>query len=43
MEVTQGVTPMLVRMSLAQWMVQQVQALSKQTVVSGLKKVGRKN
>ncbi len=39
MEVTQGVPPMLVRMSLAQWMVQQVQALSRQTVVSGLKKV----
>lgn len=38
MEVSQGVPPMVVRMSLAQWMVQQIQTLSRQTVVSGLKK-----
>jgi len=39
MEVTQGVVPVVVKMSLAQWLVQQIQALSRQTVVSGLKKV----
>lgn len=38
MQVTQGVAPMLVRASLCQWLVQQMQAIARQAAIAGLKK-----
>ena len=40
-EVTRGVPPLLARFGIAQWLVQQVQALGRQGLVPGLKKVRR--
>ena len=39
MEISQGVPPMIARMGVAQWLVQQVQAISRQAFIAGLKKV----
>lgn len=39
MEVTQGCPPVVSRVPLVQWLVQQLQVLSRQTIVAGLKKV----
>ena len=39
MSVTQGCPPILVKIALTQWLVQQVQALSRQAIITGLKKV----
>lgn len=38
-EVTQGVPPLVARIGMAQWLVQQVQTLGRQGLVLGLKKV----
>ena len=40
--ISQGVPPMVARIGLAQWMVHQVQALNRQAVIAGLKKVRRR-
>jgi hypothetical protein len=37
-EITRGVAPLVARMGIAQWLVQQIQALSSQPLVLGLKK-----